>query len=372
MSGINRNPERPCHRLLHPDEIERHLDRGYRILDPHLHTAVSPDVIPAPNVQPRHLYDFMRQHGWSFVTFTDHDLMGAYGEIPTAAAGLVRGVEIKIRPRRAGPYTHTHTIHVNVYQLSAAQFADLESIAAGGQLEGFLDYLRSARLPHVLNHPFWHEVSEVPNWEMITWLLATRRFEVTEYNWGRIPEQNLHTLEMARALGIAVWGGSDNHEGRPEYATLVEGDTFEEAWENVKAGRAFIVQQHLERGGRRILVRDQGDYHEYVMDCLERGADQLMRVESRALRAKPVRYDTQAAWRELLVRFATSGEVNRFIPTAWLVGRVMAGAGERARMKFAGPYVRQQVLDIPEVRRVVRELAAAEPAVAPDDIATGT
>jgi len=246
-----------CHQPIDPAEIPRYLDQGYRIMDPHLHTAKSPDVVPAPHVQPRALFDRMIAGGWSFVTFTDHDLMDAYAELPAEDPRLIRGVEIRIRPRRVGTHTRTHTLHVNVYRLNEGQFVELASIAARGDLDAFLDYARAACLPHSLNHPFWHEISEVLNRDVVVSLLRERYFEVIEYNWKRLPEQNAEMLALARLADIPVWGGSDSHQGRPEFATLVRGESFDEAWENVRAGQAVIVQQRLKAGSRHLIAKDR-------------------------------------------------------------------------------------------------------------------
>src|SRR5262249_52953572 len=173
-----------------PVEVARYVDRGYRIIDPHLHTSASHDVIPSEHVSPMRLYDYMLGNGWGFVTFTDHDTMAAYRRVPVQNERLVRGVEIKIKPNRIGQHAKTHALHVNVYMLTDQQFETLEAIAGTGDFYAFIDYLKGEKLRYAFNHPFWHEAFEKPNWETIAEILKGGYFPLIEYNWGRIPEQN--------------------------------------------------------------------------------------------------------------------------------------------------------------------------------------
>lgn len=330
--------------LIEPEEVPALLDAGYRAFDPHLHTWASHDVIPTARVAPRRLYEDMLARGWGLVAFTDHDTLDAYREFPEAPDRLVRGVEITIKPKRVGEHTHTHTLHVNVYLLTDDQLVDLETIAASGDFDAFIDYLRIHELRYVLNHPFWHETYEVPNWAMTLDVLRRGCFPVTEYNWARMPAQNGKVLEMARQIGVPVWGGSDNHLGHPGRATLVKGDTFEEVWENVLAGQCRLVrQQRATSAAATEVVTDAGSYAEYVIDTVSEGAAALIRVTGRELQANPVSLRSGSFWRDGLFGLITNGSLNRVCPITTAVGHLIARNCRRFGPTFARPFVESQV-----------------------------
>jgi predicted metal-dependent phosphoesterase TrpH len=345
------------YKLLEPVEVSRYLDRGYRIIDPHLHTSASHDVIPSDRVSPVRLLDYMLDNGWGFVTFTDHDTLAAYRQLPKRTERLVRGVEIKIKPRRIGQHTRTHTLHVNVYMLSDVQCETLETIAATGDFYAFIDYLKGERLRYALNHPFWHEAFEVPNWEIVADIFRGGYFPLTEYNWGRIPEQNAKVLDVASQFGLPVWGASDDHVGNPQYATLVQGDTFEEVWEHVIAGNARLVRQHRRAlGGQMLTIRDHEGYAGYVVDTIMRGGEQLLEVKSAELRNKPVTLDSGSAWRNLLVRFVTNGVIGQVCPLTSMFGKLTRRHGDWIAPLLAKPYVKSQMNDLDAIERLVADL----------------
>lgn len=340
--------------LVDPADIDRYLDRGYRILDPHLHTSASCDVIPSDNVAPKRLYDNMVENGWGFVTFTDHDTLDAYDSFPIPPERLVRGVEVKIKPERIGDHTRTHTLHVNVYQPTTAQYASLAGIAGTGDFYGFIDYLRSEGLRYALNHPFWHEASEAPNWANTVEILRGGYFPLAEYNWGHAPELNATLLDFGADAGIPLWGASDSHVGQPEYATLVRGDTFEEAWENVIAGRAKIVRQHRRAAnGAVVTIRDQAGFRDYAVDTILRLGEQLREVSNEALRNKPVVMNTGRRWKDGLIRFVTDGTVGRIVPLPRVLGGIVGRYGERIAPVVAAGFVRSQMFGLDSIRATV-------------------
>lgn len=231
-------------RIIFEEKVPAYLAKGYKVFDPHLHTSFSNDVLPAENVTPRYLYDKMIRGGWSFITFTDHDTLAAYDELPEGLPGLVRGVEISMKPNIIAGSRDTHTIHVNVYDLDKNQFHDLESMARAGDFYGFVDYLRRKELPYSLNHPTWPEMGEKPNWKLLPSII--KEFDVIEaFNQGRIPKQNQIALGLAQEYGKGFISSSDNHRGNPLKSTLVRGGDFREAWENIKQGNNLIVPHSL-------------------------------------------------------------------------------------------------------------------------------
>jgi len=301
----------------------------------------------------------MKARGWGLVTFTDHDTLDAYKSFTEPSPDVVRGVEIKIKPRRIGSHTHTHTLHVNIYRLSDEQFQELETIARSRDYYAFIDYLKSNRLPYVLNHPFWHEVYERPNWAVIPEILKKGDFPLTEYNWGRIPTQNEKVLELARAIGVPVWGASDNHVGKPEFATLIRGDTFEEVWDNAIHGRACVVRQHRTNfKGQVIPITDSRGYAAYVADTILRCGLQLISVTSKALREKPVILNSSSAWRNLLVRFATSSTADKICRIRKILGNLAVSHGKTLGPVLARPYVRSQERDLEAIEDIIDPLLA--------------
>ncbi|MBN2053172.1 PHP domain-containing protein [Candidatus Woesearchaeota archaeon] len=244
---IKQQPGTYSNKLIREKEIPNYLGQGYKLIDPHLHTSFSNDVLPARSVTPEHLYNKMKAEGWSYITFTDHDTMGAYEELPQNLTGLVRGVEIKIKPKKIGGSTGTHTLHINVYDLKKSQFNELESMAGQGDFYGFIDYLRKEDLPYMLNHPTWPEAGEKPNWKLLPDII--KEFDVIEaYNQGRIEKQNLITLGLAEKYGKGIASSSDNHRGNPIKATLAKGESFREYWENIKQGNSLVVPHSLDYG----------------------------------------------------------------------------------------------------------------------------
>ncbi|MBN2459205.1 PHP domain-containing protein [Candidatus Woesearchaeota archaeon] len=234
-------------KLVPEKAVPDYLAKGYKIIDPHLHTSCSSDVLPAQSVAPEHLYNKMKAEGWDYITFTDHDTMDAYDELAEGLPGLVRGVEIKIKPKTIGGSNNTHTIHVNVYELSNSHFNELEARAKQGDFYGFIDYLKKEELPYMLNHPTWPEAREKPDWKLLPQII--KEFDVIEaYNQGRIEKQNLITLRLAEQYSKGIVSSSDNHRGHPIKSTLAKGESFRECWENIKQGNSLIVPHSLDYG----------------------------------------------------------------------------------------------------------------------------
>jgi predicted metal-dependent phosphoesterase TrpH len=223
------------------EEAEVLMENGWGAVDPHVHTWYSYDVLPLNEMDPLVIYEKARQKGFRFITFTDHDTMDAYDQVGWTREGIVPGVEIKILdPRRVG-----HTLHINVYELNKKQFLDLEEIANKGQnLETFIDYLRDNHLLYVYNHPFWHEQYEIPDLAGI--LEIAELFPVIEYNMGRINVLNQQAMKLAERQGAGIMAGTDTHTGAiGRTFTLAKGETFREFFNEIKAGRSYIMPQDM-------------------------------------------------------------------------------------------------------------------------------
>jgi predicted metal-dependent phosphoesterase TrpH len=217
------------------------MENGWGAADLHVHTWCSYDVLPLKELDPLALYKNARQKGFRFVTFTDHDTMNAYDRVGWTREGIAPGVEIKILDRkRVG-----HTLHINVYELNKKQFLELEEIAKRDQnLETFIDYLRDNNLPYVYNHPFWFEQYETPNLPPV--FEIAELFPVIEYNMGRVNILNHQAMKLAERHNAGVIAGTDTHIGAiGRTFTLARGETFREFFNEVKAGRSYIMPQDM-------------------------------------------------------------------------------------------------------------------------------
>lgn len=220
----------------------RSIPESLKAADLHVHTYYSEDVLPSPSNDPLRLYEEARRKGLGFISFTDHETMDAYDRIGWEREGLVPGVELSLLDRR----NVGHTIHVNVYMLNRGQFRTLRELASQKRdLETFLAFLCSERLPHTYNHPFWFERGEKPNFEAV--LEVAKLFPVLEYNRGRTRSLNRLALALAGHYKKGIVACSDSHTGRTlgSVRTYAEGETFGEYFENVRAGNSWILAQDM-------------------------------------------------------------------------------------------------------------------------------
>jgi predicted metal-dependent phosphoesterase TrpH len=262
---------------------------GWAAADLHVHTLHSYDVMPTWHVHPLVLYRKARRMGMTFVALTDHDTMDAYDEIGWTREGLVPAVEVKILdPRNVG-----HTVHINVYTLSRAQFREIRKISqTADDVEKLTSYLKAERLPYTFNHPFWHEPGETPHIGAV--FDIAELFPVLEYNMGRISRINQQALRLARAKGKGLVAATDSHIGDIGRAfSLAPGATFGEFFERISAGRAAIFPADLtlprlkEETAIRIrrLVDKSGWLHPKDSLELETGHAILDRIVARLARA---------------------------------------------------------------------------------------
>jgi hypothetical protein len=228
-------------KIISRDGRSRLLEEGWHEADLHVHTYYSKDVLPSTFLDPRALYEKARQKGMKYVSFTDHDTMEAYDRVGWGKEGLVPGVEIKIKDMK----NVGHSIHVNVYELTKAQFRELMELAKVKQdIFTFIGYLKEKGLPFVYNHPFWYEHGEKPNFRVVHKLLQL--FPVAEYNMHRVWQKNALAMKLAEKYGKGIIAATDTHVGDIGRAsTFAQGETFGEFFDNIAKGRVFLNAQDL-------------------------------------------------------------------------------------------------------------------------------
>lgn len=234
--------------------------------DLHVHTSCSPDVLPAPGLEPLALYRRGLERGLDFITFTDHDTVAAYDRLGWERERLVTGVELSIRDRRRVG----HTIHVNVYQFNRRQFTEMRELAAGAaDLERLLAYFRENRLPFIYNHPFGFTAGERPSARVVADLIAL--FPVVEYNMHRVRRKNRLARKLADRAGRGMVSASDTHTGNIGAAlTLAAGPDFRAYYDRIARGEASLVRADL---SVRLLRDEMGAWLEmfFGLDPLRPG-----------------------------------------------------------------------------------------------------
>ena len=232
-------------------EYAQHLiHHGWRAADLHVHSNCSFDIRNNPRLSPKKLYEKSMREGIDFISFTDHDTIGAYVQLDCNLPGLVYGVEIEVDDT----YTIGHKLHMNVYDIDQLHFDSLMRIAKQGNTFDVVRYCQQRGLPYSYSHPINTAPWERLNVEGICDLMWN--FPVLEYNMNLIPEMNDLTIRIAEALGKGVMTATDSHWGEiGKCYTLAKGDTFREFFDNVAQGDAYLVVKDLdERGVNRLLL----------------------------------------------------------------------------------------------------------------------
>ncbi len=248
-------------------------------IDPHIHSNVSFDVLD-PALTPEFLFNKTRSQNLVPV-MTDHNAyegnikIESYLENEGIDSEFVPGVEFSIKPKRLRAITprleeDIHSLHINVFQLTIEQFAELRNMSYAGDLDEFIRYCRRNDLPHVLNHIFWSETVEKLNWRLVP-LIVKKYFKVIELNAKMTKEQNDLTVELARELGVSLIGASDTHIGTPGRAfTFAHAANFDEFWwEKVVPGRAYVARADFSV----MLLLDE--VRKYVRDFLKNDVEYL-------------------------------------------------------------------------------------------------
>lgn len=228
-------------RILGQEDARIQKEEGFAPADLHVHSSCSYDVLPSPDFHPEAIYKKACDLGMKYVTITDHDTMDAYDIIGWERERLVTGVEITLLdPIRVG-----HTLHINVYQLDRRQFEELRQIARFDQnIETFISFVRENNLPYTYNHPFWFVAGEKPNYAKVEEIIEL--FPAIEYNMKRVRKKNILAMWLAQKYSKGITASTDTHVGAIGRAyTLSSGDTFNEFFNTIVEGNAFIVPQDL-------------------------------------------------------------------------------------------------------------------------------
>lgn len=211
---------------------------GWKACDLHVHTSASHDVFSIPKHSPKAVYAEAKARGMDFVVFTDHDTFASHNAFQ--AKDLITGCEFRICDKTFVG----HSVHVNVYAFSKAQYAKLQATADAGSLRQFVRLCKKLQLPFQFNHPIWAEQKETLHITSIP--KVARLFPVLEINAKRVRIKNDLTLMLARSLKKGVSMGSDSHIGEPgRVYTLAQGRTFKEWFSNVAKGNAVIVRKDM-------------------------------------------------------------------------------------------------------------------------------
>jgi predicted metal-dependent phosphoesterase TrpH len=219
---------------------------GYLALDPHVHSSHSYDVPDSSRTIPEKIIEEQERLGLIKI-ITDHDTMSAHNYL--SRSDVIRGVEIKIKPKKmrlVDTSDPMHTLHINVYNLNNNQFNILENISKQtADLDLFIDYIKSEKLPYQYNHPFWHEPKEIMNWKSIP-QITQKYFDVVEINAGRPKALNDLAMYLAQEYNKGITSSTDTHTGRLGRAmVLAKGKNFDEMWDNIINRQMYIVRNDM-------------------------------------------------------------------------------------------------------------------------------
>lgn len=253
-------------KLITSERAEELMEEGWRRADLHVHTTCSFDVLPAMDLHPESLYEKALKMGMDYITFTDHDTVGAYELLGWDREKLVSGVEMSVDdPEFAG-----HEIHVNVFELASDEFFELREIAEiERDLKSFVRYLKKRRLPFMYNHPFWFDFHQEPNPSAV--LRLAKLFPVLEYNMHELKQKNELTIALAERFGKGIAATTDTHSGKlGQVYTLAKGENFREFFRNIEKGKSYIVPEDLTR---ELLIDEMNTWIDLIFEKSQRNKD---------------------------------------------------------------------------------------------------
>ncbi|MBN2450968.1 MAG: glycosyl transferase, partial [Lentisphaeria bacterium] len=203
-------------------------------------------------VEPREIYRQARRNGMTFVTITDHNSISGCLEIADLPGTFLSTEVTTYFPE------DRCKIHVLVYGVTEAQFADIETVREN--IREFRDYLNQHGIAHSVAHPFFAVNERLKLRHVEQLLLLFNRFE--SLNGTRYLETNrmlavlLDSLtpeviaELADAHGIVPcgktpWikyrtGGSDDHSGiyvASAHTVTPMANSVQEFLQHLQAGR---------------------------------------------------------------------------------------------------------------------------------------
>jgi len=223
------------------------IKEGYFALDPHCHSAYSYDVPDVKEINPEFVVKRQKDIGLRQI-LTDHDTLNGYNYLKHRGYKIIPAVELTFKPRiirKIVSERPIQTMHVNIFGLNNHDLIVLREIAARGDLDELIKYLKQNDLDWMYNHPFYHEKKEHLNWKVIPGL-AKDYFDVIELNSTYSKGLNDICLRLANNLDKGTVASSDSHTGNPGRGFIVaEGKNFKDFWENVKDGKSYIMRKDM-------------------------------------------------------------------------------------------------------------------------------
>jgi predicted metal-dependent phosphoesterase TrpH len=234
--------------------------------DLHLHTNASMfKYFKAGNTRdsyndPDETYRLAKGRGMDFVTFTDHDTVDGclkFQDRHPDYTDFFVSAEIETFFPRTG-----HRIHVNVFDLSLAQWKVLDRKRRS--IFDLVEYLRGEGLLYSANHLFQsYRMRQAPE-DFFTTMLEL--FDVFEVKNGSMAYQHnalvedLLTAAKEKRGSLALIGGSDAHTYPPVASvfTMAPGTSWREFLSSVRAGEC--LSWGVEMGFTKVL----GDVYELL------------------------------------------------------------------------------------------------------------
>jgi glycosyltransferase involved in cell wall biosynthesis len=229
-------------------------------VDLHLHTRHSSRAtdwllrkvdFPASCSEPRQLYRSLREKGFDFVTFTDHDTIDGCLEIAGEPGAFISEEITAFFPE------DDVKVHLLAWGITESQHAEIQSLRR--DIYDLARWLKQQGIAHAVAHPFWpvDERLSVDHWQRL--VLLFRHFETinglrdpllgqtAEFALDRLTPSHIERFAEERKLEPlweepwkkAFTGGSDDkggiYEGRAW--TEAEGATPADFLTAVRAGR---------------------------------------------------------------------------------------------------------------------------------------
>lgn len=295
----------PGYKTIEGIEPEVFADNFNFKIDLHIHSEASYDVLDQ-QLAPENMVAKAESLGLLPV-LTDHNTYEGINRAKchfvsqNKEANLIPGVEFSLKPSKMKALGEDfkediHTLHIGVLNLSQKQFENLDIAAKSGDLDGFVEYCRSQRLPYVYHHIFWWEAGETLNWGVIP-RIARKYFDVVELNAKRTSEQNDLTLKLAEELRLGIVASSDTHIGEVGKAfTFGNGADFNEFWwDCVVPARAYIAREDL------TTASFISEVHKFIKDFFSADSDYL--------RKKGILLDTGVGFFQLLMKQLAYGKL---------------------------------------------------------------
>jgi glycosyltransferase involved in cell wall biosynthesis len=235
-------------------------------IDLHLHTRYSARAtdwllrkvdFPASCSEPEEIYRALREKGFDFVTFTDHDTIEGCLEIAGQPGAFISEEVTAFFPE------DDVKVHLLVWGITEAQHAEIQRLRR--DIYELARYLKEQNIAHAVAHPFWpvDERLSVDHWERL--VLLFRHFETingsrdpllgqtAEFALSRLTPSDIERFASARKLE-PLWdepwkksftGGSDDKGGiyQGRAWTEAEGKTPQEFLAALREGKCRACGQ---------------------------------------------------------------------------------------------------------------------------------